>query len=282
VHDVAPDAALFLVNQNTDTQFDKAVDCLIAKGVQVINYSINWYYDGPGDGTGRINEIVNKATNAGITFVNSAGNFGDRHWSGNWTDADGDGWLEFSSGSETQQFTVNAGERIELALRWADSWQAACNDYDLFLAQGTENNYVISSRDFQYCTNGATGMKPKENILWIPKTGGTFFVKVFRYSATGTPRLDLVSRNHVLSTVVPQGSIVQPADNRSAGFLSVGAVNQAGYATLDTSSSRGPTTDGRIKPDLSAPTASTPPAAPSWARRRRRRTWPVRQPWSNR
>lgn len=254
VHDVAPDATLFLVNQNTDTQFDNAVNCLIAKGVHVINYSVNWYYDGPGDGTGRINEIVNKAANAGITFVNSAGNFGDRHWSGNWLDADADGWLEFSGGSETQRLTVNAGDRIELALRWADSWQAACNDYDLYLAQGTESNYVARALDWQYCTNGATGMRPKENILWIPASGGTFFVKVFRYSGTGAPRLDLVSRNHVPSTVVADGSIVQPADNRSTGFLSVGAVNQVGYTALATDSSRGPTTDGRIKPDLAAPT----------------------------
>lgn len=136
--------------------------------------------------------------------------------------------------------------------------------------------------DWQYCTNGATGMRPKENILWIPTTGGTFFVKVFRYSGTGAPRLDLVSRNHVPSAVVTDGNIVQPADNRSAGFLSVGAVNQVGYTALALTARAGRRPTGGSSLTWRRRRASAPVAAASSARPRRRHMWPVRPPLSNR
>jgi len=51
--------------------------------------------------------------------------------------------------------------------------------------------------------------------------------------------------------VVTAGSLGQPADNASA--MTLGAVNWNSPNTIETFSSRGPTVDGRIKPDLVGP-----------------------------
>lgn len=50
--------------------------------VQVINMSLGFsIFFGPIDGTGIINEHVNRAVNNGIVWVNSAGNNAKAHWS---------------------------------------------------------------------------------------------------------------------------------------------------------------------------------------------------------
>jgi len=52
--------------------------------------------------------------------------------------------------------------------------------------------------------------------------------------------------------IVPQGSVPNKADARG-GVTAVGAVNWATPQSIEFFSSRGPTPDGRLKPDLVAP-----------------------------
>src|SRR5688572_6388080 len=80
VHDMAPDAQLYLVNFDTLSQHSQAVDYLIAQGVDVISYSIGWYNTGPGDGRGTVNDHVRRALGAGIEWVSAAGNEARVHW----------------------------------------------------------------------------------------------------------------------------------------------------------------------------------------------------------
>ena len=72
VHDMAPDASLYLVNFDDSLALSEAVDWLKSQDVDVINHSISWFNAGPGDGTGPINSIVTSADNGGILWVNSA------------------------------------------------------------------------------------------------------------------------------------------------------------------------------------------------------------------
>ena len=64
----------------------------------------------------------------------------------------------------------------------------------------------------------------------------------------------LFSRNHSLGDGVPRGrTIGTPAD--AHGSFSVGAMSHKNWETgpIESFSSRGPTTDGRLKPELVAP-----------------------------
>ena len=89
VHDMAPDADLFLVNFNTDVEHHLAVDWIISEGVKVISYSIGWWNAGDGKGTGPICDDVKKAYDAGIIWCNSSGNDAENHWEGTFSDPDG-------------------------------------------------------------------------------------------------------------------------------------------------------------------------------------------------
>ncbi len=86
VHDMAPDATLTLVNYHTEIEFDQAVDWLMhgpdgKPRVDIIVHS-NSFLDGPFDGTGETARTVDAARAAGILWVNSAGNYARRHFTG--------------------------------------------------------------------------------------------------------------------------------------------------------------------------------------------------------
>ena len=53
-----------------------------------------------------------------------------------------------------------------------------------------------------------------------------------------------------LAIAVPDTSICNPAESAKPGMLAVGAADWATPDTIEPFSSRGPTTDGRVKPDI--------------------------------
>jgi hypothetical protein len=69
VHEVAPDAQLYLVNFNTDVEYAECVDWIVAQGVKVVNHSVGWFGSGPGDGTGPIDSTAAGAVSAGVFFI---------------------------------------------------------------------------------------------------------------------------------------------------------------------------------------------------------------------
>jgi hypothetical protein len=70
------DYQLSLFNSNGLTKFTDAVNSVIRDGYDIVLYSQVWEYGGNGDSRGFINAIVNKALDAGILWINAAGNFG--------------------------------------------------------------------------------------------------------------------------------------------------------------------------------------------------------------
>ena len=80
------------------------------------------------------------------------------------------------------------------------------------------------------------------------------FIK--RFSGTGTPRMDLFTNNGVFSTQysVPSSSILDPG--ASTSVFTAGAICFQNDS-LEPYSSRGPTIDGRIKPDIAGQDAVT-------------------------
>ncbi len=245
IHDMAPEADFFLANVGTDGEWAVAVDWFIGHEVDVISCSLGWLHTGPGDGTGSINDKVADAHAAGITWASAAGNQARNHWSGEWTDPQGDGWLAFSGNDDTNSIYAYSGERITIGLRWDDPWGASDNDYDLYLYDDRMNRVAWS-------TNPQTGkQRPREFIDYVAPRSGTYHIRIHKHDADGEASLSLMTFDHELQYQVAAGSLLEPADSPHA--ITVGAVPWYSPDSLAPYSSHGPTADGRVKPDLVAP-----------------------------
>ncbi len=253
VLDMAPGIELYIASPMSPLGDQAAAAWMTANGVRIINASFisGNIFEGPGDGTSRSSAsaytAVNQATSAGALWVNSAGNSGDAGWTGAWTDANDNGWLEFAGVDENNSVTLAAGDDIDVAIRWADPWGASSNDYDLALYSGS--TLVAWSDDYQ-----AGAGDPFEFLNYVAPTAGTYDISINRVSGAATPRMQLLVYGLAdgLAYQVAAGTLPSPADSSNPGMVTVGAVRVGQPSTIEPYSSRGPTLDGRVKPDLVA------------------------------
>ncbi len=248
VHAMAPEAWLYLKKISDEIDLANAVDDAIAQGVQIINYSVGVVNANFTDGTGIVAEIADRARAQGIFWVNAAGNHAQSHWTGFFSDRDYDGWLEFAPGQEDLLIKVDFPGSVQLYLTW-DDWPRTRQDFDLFLydAQG---RLVASSQNYQ------TGFEePTEQIEYGAWAPGTYRARVLarRVSRTNIRVKIFNISQQIIEPNVPQGSILTPADAR--GAFAVGAISVRSWKTgpQEPFSSQGPTSDGRIKPDIAGP-----------------------------
>jgi subtilisin family serine protease len=255
VHEMAPGAELHLICADTLVGLARAAAYARAQGIAIVNHSVSWFNTSRGDGSGgpaTPDAIVAEARAAGILWVNSAGNRGQQHWSGPFTDVDGDGWHEFAPGDEGNTVSFDKYEGACIRLKW-DDWPTSDQDYDLHLVRLDTN--ALEGRDAIVASsrNAQTGAQPPTEQLCFSNPGPKYpyAVEIVRVSGTGSPRLDLfISPGPDFEHQVAEGSITEPAS--SPAVLAVGAVCWLGD-TFEAYSSRGPTIDGRGKPDLVAP-----------------------------
>jgi hypothetical protein len=135
---------------------------------------------------------------------------------------------------------------IKVFLMWEDEWGHARRDYELYLTDGA-GNVLASSESPQ---DGREGADPVEGIIYR-LTDESLYVAVKAYRVDRPVTLDIFVNGADVAYPSPEYSLVIPAD--AVGALAVGAAYWQRDALADYSS-RGPTTDGRLKPELSAPT----------------------------
>jgi subtilisin family serine protease len=243
VHEMAPDAQLFLICFDSEVTLAAAEAYAKAQGIQVINHSVGWFNAGRGDGSGPIGAIVQDAKNNGILWVNAAGNEGQTHWSGTFTSAPGDGRLAFAPGDVGNTFLFPGGGAVICGfLRW-DEWPVARSDFDLYLVLDATNQVLAASAGDQ------NGTQPPTEEMCVQNNGSPILVfwGIFAYRLNGNPRLDLVSISPSLQYQTVAGSIGEPAN--SPAVFAAGALCWQSKA-LEPYSSQGPTIDGRVKPDI--------------------------------
>ena len=248
VHDMAPDASLYLVYSGTGgSSLARAVDWFIANDVDVITHSAASLVE-PLDGTSPDAQDVARAEAAGILWVNSAGNYAQAHLNMVFTDADGDGYHEFPDGNEL--LPIYVADHVSLGLSWDEPWQRAGQNYDLYVYTRDYNGQPVMVASSRLAQSGRAADQPFELLdlqLWpyMP------YYAVIRQTQTTRPgRLNLVGWGMEFAYSMPAGSLGAPAD--AFGALAVGATHWRDDA-LEGYSSQGPTSDGRTKPDLTAP-----------------------------
>ena len=253
VYDIAPEANFYLVNFDTVVELGNAVQWLIDQQIDVISFSMGFPSVGPDDGTGVIADMVEHAREHGVLWVSSAGNNAQRHWSGEWRDENSDGLLDFDVREDllddSMSIQAASGETIWAILKWDDPWGASTNDYDLYL-KDKNGNVVEASEGSQDGTQN-----PMEEIVYSVLAEGTYNLYVSKKSGAQPVHFRLLVPHHGLERWVEEGSVVTPASSPSA--MTVGAFNGGGPVRLQPYSSRGPTVDGRTKPDILAPDTVT-------------------------
>jgi Subtilase family len=246
VHEVAPAAKLHLICVDTPTSLGEAKDYVVANDIPIVNHSVGWFNVSRGDGNGEPgtpDAIVADARADGVLWVNAAGNYAQVHWSGSFSDPDGDGWHNFA-GSDLGNEVELAGDGC-IFLKW-DDWPLTDQDFDLFLKRTSDDVVFESSEGLQ-----AGAEEPWEELCYFGLPLDDYYVSIFSDGATEPLRFDLfVTDADALEYSTSNGSLVEPATSPHA--LAVGAVCFHDLALRDYSS-RGPTIDERVKPDVAGP-----------------------------
>ena len=256
VVDIAPDVSLYIANPKSPGDLSHTVDWMISEGVSVINHSRTWLFDGPGDGTSLSSvsslNTVNRAVAAGIVWVNAAGNSAQRTWfrrgpfSYSTISVNGEDVrvLNFEGSNFKNQFQHSGS----LQLRWDDTWGGATRDLDLYLVTpGSDTEVEYASIDLQ---NGGDGHNPYERVVAY----GTYDIVIAHFSGSEPGWIQLLAwRGRGLTFNTPgTGSITNPAESANPGMLTVGAAHWNNVNSIEAYSSRGPTPDGGVKPDVVA------------------------------
>jgi len=252
VSEEAPAALLYLICVDDVASLQQAEQYAVANGANVISHSVGWFLTWSGDGRGPAgtpDAIAADAATHNILWVNAAGNHAQEVWTGKFQDLNGDAILDFVPGDELNDFYAVQGKQVCVELRW-EEWPNAVHDFDLYIYDPATATTLVKSETDQSTTHGA----PTEEACYT-NTGASrwlgFYISV--YGVPGTAYLQAFVLGAAQGSLDHQSyccSIVDPA--ASPNTLAVGAVcwqNQIG----EPFSSRGPTLDGRIKPDLVGP-----------------------------
>ena len=245
VFDIAPEATYYISDADSRGKIKAAVEWMVEQGVDVINMSLIFPWDGPGDGTSPhsngLANTIDTAVEGGITWANSAGNEHGVAWLGEWTDDDGDNWLEFEDGDECLG-TRGVLFGTYVWIRWDDSWPGADTDLDLYITDNTNDKDKAISTDEQ---SGGDSHYPMESARH--KIYGCYKVKLVSGDA---PEWIQITDSGYGFEHYTAGSVGNPAEVSNPGLLAVGASPYNDTTTIEPFSSRGPTTDGRVKPDI--------------------------------
>ena len=262
IFDVAPEATFYIAHVISKGDVSDAVDWMISQNVDVINMSIYWSWDGPGDGTALFSDSplrsVDKAVQNEIVWVNAAGNTALGTWYGAYSNSDSDRYHNFSGDDECISVYIEAEETFTAQIRWDDSWGGATQDLDLWLVDPPADgrfsflDTVTWSLDDQ---SGRNGDIPFEILTYTPIIGGTYCLAIptppfFEGTITASWVQLQTWGGQDLQYATGSRSITNPAESANVGMLAVGAAPWSNTSTVEPFSSRGPTNDGRIKPDI--------------------------------
>ena len=271
VHDIAPGAQLRFANFLTELDFIAAVDFLAANSDVVID-DIG-FAGVPYDQTSSVSS--NRPSNRIRGYYTSVGNQALQHYeetfvsdgvcrtddstchrfstTGDTTDAYG------LSPSRVNPVFVAAGQTVVVFLTWDDAFGATTSDYDLYLIEEVTSNVVAVGGD----DNPAVTREPVEFVAFTNLTGSAGWYDIEIVNFLGTQPVHTLELFVFGTQALPNGTRVNFNTLRSSvpgqsdaggGALSVGAVwaSDPGLDTIESYSSRGPTNNGAVKPDVVA------------------------------
>jgi len=275
VCDIAPSAEVYAAHVGSISSLGRAVDWLLSLDVHIVTMSLSWNDYGAGDGTGEVNTIVKRATDAGVLWFTSAGNYNSYTWDGAWsaTTINLDGF--FITAQDFGGTAVNvigslscsapgSSFSYDVLLRWSD-WNASRTgnasgiDLDLHLVTSTDGGVTWMKRSSAAGNQIIPSLPPNERLVGSVTANsttcgigyyGTMLVGVVvqRYSPAAPSYLQLISSNTPLQPSSPRASIATPADSADVFAVAASEVkphigwgwSPERYPDVPSYSSRGP------------------------------------------
>lgn len=226
----------YLYNVYGYSNFKAAIDDAIRRKIDVISYSEVWEYGGNHDGKGFINAQVSRATSAGITWVNAAGNFELMTYNGAIRTGKDD-WVVLPDQNQGLSLRCNASKGqtcpVKVVLSWNDFKDNVDlgTDKDLDLALTDDLLNIIQTSALQQSADAKEerpgfSKYPRE-ILTAELKPGAYLLRVKNRSQNFTSRDRLritVDGEQVTMPSHSDGeSLLNPADNPSV--ITVGALD---------------------------------------------------------
>ena len=262
VHDMAPLAGITLICATNDVQLVQAQNYILglngdgnpANDIRIVNGSFGNPINGRGDGSGGANTgdgVVRTLRANNVLFVAAAGNEADVHF--DFTPAGPD--LSINGGFELVAWQPNNYEDglvvpahtvVTVLVKW-DAWSGPPQDFDLYIWNSSFMSIVGGSTQSQLA-----GAPPWEGVQITNSSGSdqVYYATIDRLSASANPRFDTYMIYAASEMVDTNGSVTVPASSPYA--FAVGA-HCAATNNLEGFSGRGPTIDGRVKPDITGP-----------------------------
>jgi hypothetical protein len=267
VKDMAPGAELFLATTATTAETQAAIEWFVLNGVHIVTRSLGAPYDGPGDGTGPLDAVVDYAGAHGITWFNSAGNDAAFGY-GRYTDGvDGNGYVDFLNGPGVDTMLRidprNGGVAFD-GIRWANDWNlppGQVTDYSVEVWQGTTEASATPTGVIldESQINGASPLEAVDELFSV-SAGQALFLRIHadaNYSPSAPDTIEVATffgQIEAGRSSAPFSAAKPVVDSRNPALVAVGAIDPpSGALGIAFYSSQGPTNDGRTKPDLSAP-----------------------------
>ncbi len=265
--DMAPGAELFLATTATTAETQAAIDWFAHNGVHIVTRSLGAPYDGPGDGTGPLDAVVDYAAARSITWFNSGGN---------------DAAFRLRPIHRRRRclrlrrLLERSRRRHDVAHRPAERRRRlrrhplgerlapAARRHHRLLGRGLAGHHRSDSH-----ADGAPrrpsdlrcpSARGRRSVLQRRRPGQALFLRIHaehNYSPSAPDTVEVATffgdiepgrRSAAFSSAKPV------VDSRNPALVAVGAIDPANGSTgIAFYSSQGPTNDGRIKPDVSAP-----------------------------
>lgn len=278
VHDLAPEAALYFASAATTLEMIDAVNYL-AERTDVVVDDLGFLL--PDDQQSDVSQNTGAALNNPDwpirAYVTSVGNWALRHYEGVFRPGPdartlglavaGPAHLFGNDGSTDQlgrgetpynEIFLDTDDDLRAVLYWDDPWDDSTNDYDLVLLD--ENDATVAAGT---AAQGFSSSRPRETFTFKNEgPAGTFRLVAQNVNGDAAPRrLEMYAIGS--SPLAPGGTALNFNTTASSllaqsdapgGVLAVAAVDQdaAGFDTVRSYSSRGPTNNGVMKPDLTA------------------------------
>ena len=272
IHEIAPGAELYLYpTALMPSAWENAVRQAVDDRVHIINSSLNTTY-GALNGIGNPNAYLDPAIDAGILYINSAGNNGNSCYVSQFIDTDQDGWHDFTHQQESNLIFLKQGETINASLTWDDYGSdpmhpTATQDLDLYLFYSPSDEaepILCAASQNDQSVGSDSPSAPVEHIAFseagAPYTGFyAFKIKARRIDLRREINMRLIVE--ALDNENPPPNIfrslqfssrrmtmTKPADHPDVLAIAACGIdgNVHGY------SGTGPTESGELKPDLTA------------------------------
>lgn len=243
--DYAPDASYILGSFQTDAQLCEVMTAMVDLDVDVINLSVGFDNLWSTDGSSGITRCVDQIVEDGVAVFVAAGNEAERYRAGALSYADEDGTIAIAN--EPQVWIPTDDGAVDVRFRWSEPFGSAREDIDLYV-YNRDGSLCGASEEAQAGTGDpleqviASGCKDRVYVVISSEAQGAELAGLegWLYSVSG---IDSEQQLGLSSLSLPSDTTL----GVTVGAWSLADEEVAAY------SSRGPTEDGRIKPDLVAP-----------------------------